>query len=163
MSDPFDGRSEITADEYLAVVGRTHDAPTITETVVGRDMPLARPPESSTNTTSLSCHPVDPWRIRESAFRDAIVTLARYRGWRVQWTWNSRHSPKGWPDLFLVRHGRAIAAELKIPPRKPTQEQWDWLKDLALCGIETYVWTPEMWSEIEAILGTPEPAEGEWL
>jgi hypothetical protein len=106
---------------------------------------------------------VHPVKIRESAFRDAVVHYARLRGWRVMFTWNSRHSPKGWPDLFLVRNGRAIAAELKIPPRKPTQEQWDWLKDLALCGIETYVWTPEMWSEIEAILGTPEPAEGEWL
>jgi hypothetical protein len=130
MSDPFGGRTEITSEEYTAFLA-------------GQGSPVAAIPMPA---------PVAMPKLRESAFRDAVVALARYRGWRVMWTWNSRHSPKGWPDLFLVRHGRAIAAELKIPPRKPTQEQWDWLKDLALCGIETYVWVPDDWASIERIL-----------
>lgn len=132
MTDPFGTRSEITAEEYRHWVDTPYDAPVTRCIAPGRvSMP----------------------KLRENAFRDSVVALARYRGWKVMFTWDSRHSPKGWPDLFCVRNGVALAAELKIPPNKPTQEQLDWIKELALCGIDTYVWFyPEDWDVIEEVL-----------
>lgn len=52
----------------------------------------------------------------------------------------------------MVRGDRAVAIELKVKPNKPTPEQWDWLKALALAGIETHVVYPDDWSMIEEVL-----------
>jgi hypothetical protein len=91
--------------------------------------------------------------IRESAFRDAVVALAKYRGWLVYWTWNSKHSPAGFPDIIAARRGRIVAAELKVGRNKPTAAQEAWLAALAEnAGIETYVWYPEDWDAIEEVL-----------
>jgi hypothetical protein len=139
--NPFDGRTEITSEEYTAFLA-------------GQGNPVAAIPMPA---------PVAMPKLRESAFRDAVVALARYRGWLVYFTWRSDHSPAGFPDLVLVRGRCLIFAELKVKPNTPTTAQREWLTALDQAGAETYVWTPEMWSEIEAILGTPEPAEGEFL
>ena len=46
----------------------------------------------------------------EAAFRDALVAKARAYGWRCYYTHDSRHSPKGWPDVvFLHPSGRQVA------------------------------------------------------
>jgi hypothetical protein len=52
--------------------------------------------------------------VREADFQRQVVDLAKLRGWKVAWTWNSIHSPKGWPDLFMVRGKDCVAAELKV-------------------------------------------------
>lgn len=154
--DPFGGRAEITADEWLAVVGHTDDP--ARPLVVPQDAVLSpttspttsQPKQRATSTTARLRG------IRESAFRDAVVGAATYLGWRCYWTWNSKHSPSGFPDLFMVRGSRAVAAELKIWPNKPTLAQLEWLAALAEAGIETYVWTLDtldrVWAEIERIL-----------
>lgn len=110
----------------------------------------SHPESRATGRTTIDT--VSPARIRESAFRDAVVQYARLWGWKVNFVWRSDHSPKGWPDLFMVRGERAVAAELKVGRNKPTQEQWDWLKALAVAGVETHVWYPESWEELTEVL-----------
>jgi hypothetical protein len=155
MTDPFAGKHEITAAEWLAVVGRTEDA-----------LYVATMPQDAPDGSLMSPTPSQPKQratattarlrgIRESAFRDAVIEYAQRRGWKVMWTWHSKHSPAGWPDLFMVRASHAVAAELKIWPNKPTSAQLEWLA--ALEGIrgavvKVYVWYPDDWAEIEEVL-----------
>ncbi len=89
--------------------------------------------------------------MRESDFQRQVVDLAKMLGWKVAWTWNSMHSPKGWPDLFMVRGGTCIAAELKVKG-KLTDEQREWLSALSGAGVAAFCWTPDDWPEIEFVL-----------
>jgi hypothetical protein len=80
----------------------------------------------------------------ESPFREQVRVWAERRGWLVYFTWSSRHSPAGFPDLVLVRPPRLIFAELKTqraPPPRGLQEQW--LAALrGVPAIEVYLWRP---------------------
>lgn len=66
-------------------------------------------------------------------YRKAVVELATLHGYHCYWTWESHHSPKGFPDLVMVR-GRTgettpkciIFAELKAGKDKLTAEQMAW-------------------------------------
>jgi hypothetical protein len=80
-----------------------------------------------------------------------VVDLAKMLGWKVAWTWNSMHSPKGWPDLFMIRGKDCIAAELKVKG-KLTNEQRDWLAALSGAGVPAFCWKPDDWEEIEFVL-----------
>ena len=91
--------------------------------------------------------------MREADFQRQVVDLAKMYGWDVVWTWNSLHSPKGWPDLFMVRGERIVAAELKVNAEL-TYEQRDWLRLLARTGkAEAFCWKPDCWFQIEQVLG----------
>ena len=88
----------------------------------------------------------------------AIVELATLRGWMVHHTADSRslrtHHP-GLPDLLMVKGGRAIAAELKVGRRKPTEAQLSWLEALAdVPGVEAHLWTDALWHDgtVDAVL-----------
>jgi hypothetical protein len=85
----------------------------------------------------------------ESQLREQIRDLCKITGWKMYFTFNSMHSPKGMTDLILCRPPRVIFAELKREGQdlKPDQEQW---RDLLLeCpGVEWYIWRP---SDIERI------------
>ncbi len=52
-------------------------------------------------------------QVSERAFRQQVIDLCHYTGWRYYFTWTSMHSPAGFPDLILVRGVELIAAELK--------------------------------------------------
>ena len=96
----------------------------------------------------------------------AVVRLAETLGWRVFVIQNTRaaalrsHTGVGWPDLFMVRKtpvgdARALAVELKVRGRKPTEAQVAWLDLLDLVdGIDAYIWTDRDWHDgtIESIL-----------
>lgn len=82
----------------------------------------------------------------EREFSQSIVDAARTLGWRVYRTWTSLHSPKGFPDLCMVRRGRILFAELKTDTGKVTPDQQAWLDDLRAVGVEVYLWRP---SDIE--------------
>jgi hypothetical protein len=87
----------------------------------------------------------------EKQFLQAVRELATLLGWRYYHTWNSLHSPAGFPDLVLVRPPRVLFVELKVRGRKPTPAQQEWLSLLQQCPqVEVYLWTPE--SEIEEVL-----------
>jgi hypothetical protein len=82
-----------------------------------------------------------------------VVDLARLFGWKVYFSWTSIHSPKGFPDLVMVRLSRIVFAELKSEKGRVTETQREWLDALELSGkVEVYVWKPADWSEIESIL-----------
>jgi|SRR5579885_3030355 hypothetical protein len=84
---------------------------------------------------------------------------------------------RGFPDLILAYApsparglgGRVIVAELKVPPNRPTEEQYRWLRAFAAVGLETYLWYPRDWPQIKRILagdvrfpGQPPDGSG-WL
>jgi hypothetical protein len=100
---------------------------------------------------------------RERDFQRAVIDLARLTGWRVHHTrpaltrrgrWLTPiQGDAGFPDLVLCRPPRLITAELKRVGGKPTAEQQAWLEALSACaGVECYLWTPDDWDAIEAIL-----------
>lgn len=104
--------------------------------------------------------------IPEAEFTRQVIQYARLHGWRCAhfrpgrtkdgWRTPVQGDGKGFPDLFLVRNGRAVAAELKAGRGKLTVEQTQWLAALEASPVETFVWRPEVWAEIERVLGTKE-------
>ncbi len=91
--------------------------------------------------------------IREKDFLQAVKELAQLQGWLTYHTWNSQHSPAGFPDLVLVRPPRLVFAELKVGRNRPTPAQQEWLRQLGACPqVEVYLWTPDHWAEIERVL-----------
>jgi hypothetical protein len=90
-------------------------------------------------------------KLTHKKFQASVESLARTTGWLVYSTWNSKHSPAGFPDEVMVRPPRLIFAELKIPPDRVSAAQMAWLETLAkLDCAEIFVWTPD---EFENIVG----------
>ena len=90
----------------------------------------------------------------ERQLSKAVVQLAELRGWRVFTIQNTRaaslrsHTGPGWPDIFAVRGVRAIAAELKVKGRKPTQALLEGLEALrGVPGVEAHLWTERDWMD----------------
>jgi hypothetical protein len=90
--------------------------------------------------------------IPERDFRQQVIDLLRVYHWRFYFTWNSIHSPPGFPDIVAVRGSRLIFAELKSETGKVRPEQETWLADLKLTGNETYLWRPSDFDTIEEVL-----------
>lgn len=93
----------------------------------------------------------------EEQLDHGIRDLAELFGWKRYHTHDSRRSPKGFPDLVLVRAPRVLFIELKKADGVITPEQQDWLRALRSCwpNVETYVWRPIDYTTgtIEVILG----------
>jgi hypothetical protein len=97
-------------------------------------------------------------KYREEEFTNQVLELALHCGWfrahfraaetKNGWRTAVSGDGKGFPDLFMVRGSRALAAELKMPGNKPSIEQEAWLAALSLTPIETYLWYPKDWDEI---------------
>ncbi len=105
-------------------------------------------------------------KITERQWQAQVIQIARLHGWMVHWTWNSRHSPPGEPDLRMLkvtqypsRHvGRYLLAELKTDAGKLTAEQQDVANNLWCCaGIEFFVWRPKDLSEVIEVLSSDRP------
>jgi ribosomal protein L37E len=88
----------------------------------------------------------------ERSFQQQVYDAARLLGWKSYHTQVSRASAAGFPDLVLVRRPRVVAAELKRDGYDATADQRDWLDEFAASGVETYVWHPSDWPEIERVL-----------
>ena len=69
--------------------------------------------------------------LAEKYLQQQIINLAKVRGWLVYHTHDSRHSEKGFPDLFLVRRGEFVVIECKTQTGKTTSEQDGWLIELS--------------------------------
>ena len=69
------------------------------------------------------------------------------RGWRT-----SLSGYPGFPDIFAVRGNRVVVVELKSMNGRLTEGQREWLDRLSLTGIETHVFRPSDWSEVERVL-----------
>lgn len=92
----------------------------------------------------------------EKDLQKHVRKFAEGLGWKVAVTWTSLHSPKGWPDLFMVRHGEAVAIELKREKGKVTPEQETWLAELRMVpGVKfAGVIRPSQWfaGELDGVL-----------
>lgn len=104
----------------------------------------------------------DPALLTESQWASVVNDTARLGGWRRYHTYLSKRSPRGFPDLVLVRDGRLIFAELKTEAKtsKATQEQDEWLAALRdVAGVEVYLWRPSDWSDVVEVLTGHRPRE----
>lgn len=83
-------------------------------------------------------------KISEAAFQQAVVDLAKYRGWLVFHDFDSRRNAPGFPDLVLLhqRTGELVFAELKAQGGRLSQAQQKWLDALTIGGHEVHVWRP---------------------
>lgn len=106
-----------------------------------------------------------PLGVLEADLQVAVLDLARHLGWRSAHfrparTANGEYRTavqgdgKGFPDCFLVRAERAVAAELKSARGRLSPEQKAWLEAMARAGIEVYIWRPADWAagRVEAVL-----------
>lgn len=122
-----------------------------------------------------------PRRESEDDFQLAVVQIATYNGWRHYHTHDSRHSVAGFPDEIFVRPPRLLVVELKAEDGRVSVEQAAWIGAFTAVGasvryvvdlvhehrlaeglqeptVETYVWRPSDWPEIERILARTTPA-----
>lgn len=90
----------------------------------------------------------------EKEFQAAVIALAKRHGWMAYHTHDSRRSAAGFPDLVLLRGDVGIVAELKRSAKeRPTADQQTWLEAWeAVRRIEVRLWTPDLWTEIEAMI-----------
>lgn len=88
----------------------------------------------------------------EKDFQAAVIDLARLCGWKVYHTHDSRRSPCGFPDLFLVRGDRVVVLELKTMHGRLTDDQRAWLDALKRAGIDAWLVRPSDWEWIVATL-----------
>ena len=86
------------------------------------------------------CGPYRPLRapkasaVPEKTFMAQLIQVARVSGWITYYTFDSRHSPEGFPDRIVVRpepgRGPVYAWELKTARGKVTMAQQLWLTAL---------------------------------
>ncbi len=88
----------------------------------------------------------------EREFQATVMELATLLGWRCYHVPDSRRCEAGWPDLALWRPPRFLLAELKANKGRVRLIQQQTIDELRECGLEVYLWRPNMWSEIEATL-----------
>src|SRR3990167_254047 len=86
--------------------------------------------------------PVVP-KLTEAAMLNSLRTAAKDCGWLIYRAQFSMYSTRGWPDLFMVKNGRAFAWELKAST-KPTEAQLEWIEALkAVPGVDARVVYPD--------------------
>jgi len=101
----------------------------------------------------------------EKDLQRGVIETAHILGWRVahfrpalnrrgKWATPVTADGAGWPDLFMTRSTRAVAAELKADGNKPTAAQTAWLAALEQAGVETVVWDCQDWidGKVEELL-----------
>ena len=95
-----------------------------------------------------------PNLVSEKAWQNTVRKAAEAMGWRVLTTWNSKHSPRGEPDLRMIRPPRVIFAELKSANGHISPDQEEVIYLLRDCpGVEVYVWwETDDWAKIQRIL-----------
>lgn len=92
-------------------------------------------------------------QVTEKQFTQQIADLARFLGYKYYHPWLSIHSPRGFPDICLVKGKRLIFAELKTDKGVLSPHQIEWLDALKETGkVEVYVWRPADFDGIAEIL-----------
>ena len=83
-----------------------------------------------------STEPVVP-ALTETMLLNSLRSEAVNCGWKVYRAQFSMYSVRGWPDLFMVKNGRAFAWELKTPKGKVSEAQAEWIEALkAVPGVD---------------------------
>ena len=92
-------------------------------------------------------------QITEKFFTQQIAELAKVLDYKYYHPWLSIHSPRGFPDICMVKGERLIFAELKREQGELSPYQAEWLEVLKATGkAEVYVWRPSQLEEIVNIL-----------
>jgi hypothetical protein len=89
--------------------------------------------------------------ISEKEWQAQVVDLAKLLRWRHYYTFSSRRSPPGFPDLVLLRE-RVVYAELKSSTGELSATQDGWLQALEAAGAECYVWRPRDLEQVARVL-----------
>ena len=75
-----------------------------------------------------------PWTPNHRQLEALVDDIAGRAGWLIHAIHDSRgeswSADSGWPDRYLLRDGRAVAIEIKVPPDDLTAEQRAWLEGL---------------------------------
>ena len=94
--------------------------------------------------------------IQEAAlgYLKGLRTYSPEKGSITTHTWNSMHSPAGFPDLVLlrVRDSKLIFAELKTDRGKLSEKQEVWINALNEAHQLVFVWKPSDWEHIARVL-----------
>ena len=99
-------------------------------------------------------------KITEKQFTQQVIQLLLTCGFDfVYHTFNSLHSPRGFPDLIAlrVRDKRLLFAELKSDKGVLLAEQADWINALREIGCEAHLWRPSDWESIVGICSRSHP------
>lgn len=97
----------------------------------------------------------------EAAFQDKVVDFAQDAGWLVQHTYRGRVGKGAWrtpatvgfPDLLLLKPGRCVVLELKMPGNHASDAQNRWISTFqTIEGIDAYVVYPAHWEQIVRLL-----------
>jgi hypothetical protein len=103
----------------------------------------------------------------EKAFQREVVKLAEEAGWMVchvfrgktaKGEWRTNTTAPGYPDLTMVRPGRLVFLELKMPGNTPSPAQQEWVSMLQTVAtasdqvVEAYVVWPADWPAIVEVL-----------
>jgi hypothetical protein len=90
--------------------------------------------------------------ISEAEWSGLIVATAKFQGWSVYHTLNSKGSTPGFPDLVMVRPPELLIVELKTERGQVTKAQQEWLDLFAGCDVEIACWRPSQWADVEVRL-----------
>lgn len=97
----------------------------------------------------------------EAAFQQRVIDLAKTAGWLHQHTYRGRTAKGAWrtnatpgfPDLLLLKDGRCVVLELKMPGNHASDDQNRWVALFqTVPGVEAYVVWPKDWPEIVKLL-----------
>jgi len=99
--------------------------------------------------------PVLP-RLTERGFEREVTRYAEMMGWRVYEGFLNRPSPRGFPQLVLIRarhpSPRVVFALVKADRGHLTESERTWLRRLRHDGYEAWVFRPRDRGTIERIL-----------
>ncbi len=98
----------------------------------------------------------------EEAFLKQVLQAAFILGWRSfhcrpartakGWRTPVQGDGKGFPDLILLKEKQIVVAELKVGNGKLTPDQRAWMDAWRASGARGFVWRPEDWFSIQAVL-----------
>jgi hypothetical protein len=88
--------------------------------------------------------------LTEAQFQAQVIELAGLLGYKHYFTYRSKRSPAGWPDLALCRD-RLVLVELKREAGVVSPKQKDWIRWLLEAHVETYVCRPADLDDLAAV------------
>jgi hypothetical protein len=84
-------------------------------------------------------------KMTERELQDEVRGAVADLGGLYYHTWNSTHSPSGFPDCVIIVRSRILFRELKREGQDPTPKQREWLAALTAAGADAGVWRPADW------------------
>lgn len=105
----------------------------------------------------------------EAAFQAKVIKLAHEAGWMHQHSYRGRTAKGAWrtnatpgfPDLLLLKRGRMVVLELKMPGNHASDDQNRWVSLFQSLGgnVEAFVVYPADWPAIVELLTGTEPRD----